>query len=105
MPGLPDDLLRHEVTIEDYLGDAAYGPTYAAPVAVRGFLDAKTALVRASDGRQVVSGATFFCPLDTACSTESRVTLPDGRTPRVIVVLRRDGGGLPTPDHLEIKLE
>lgn len=102
---LPGLWLRHEVTVEPYLGDSAVGPLYGAPVAVRCFLEEKTRLVRAKDGREVTSGATFYCRLDAVdAPPESKVTLPDGRETTVIVQLRRDGGGLPLPDHLEVQL-
>lgn len=97
-------LLRHEVTIEPYLGASAYGPRYGPPVAVRCFLDAQTRMVRAPDGTQVTSTATVRARLDTTAPAQSRVTLPDGRVTSVIAALQRDGGGLPTPDHLELQL-
>ncbi|MGW8988719.1 hypothetical protein ACWGRF_02090 [Streptomyces zhihengii] len=104
MSGLPGFLLRHTVTVEAYEGASAYGPQYAAAEAVRCFLDEGTRTVKAADGTDVVSSGTLYAPLDTACPPESRVTLPDGRTSVVIAALRRDGGGLPTPDHLEVQL-
>jgi hypothetical protein len=98
--------LRHEVTVEPYLGDSAVGPQYAGPVTVRCFLEEKNRLVRAPNGREVTSTSTFYCRLDAVTAPpESRVTLPDGRTTTVIEQLPHDGGGLPTPDHLEVQLQ
>lgn len=99
-----DFLWRHEVTVEAYTGDSAYGPQYAAPAAVACFLDQKARTVRDRKGREVTTGGTFYAPLDTVCPPESRITLPDGSTTTVINALRHDGGGLPTPDHLEVQL-
>ncbi|NUK07465.1 hypothetical protein HRW18_05435 [Streptomyces lunaelactis] len=99
--------LKHTVTVEAYEGDAAYGPRYALPVAVRCFLEQKTRTVRDKTGQEVVSSGTFYARLDEAqaiCPAESRITLPDGSTTLVIAALPRDGGGLPTPDHLEVQL-
>lgn len=101
----PTRFMRHTITIEPYLGDTSMGPSYGPPVTSRCFLDAKTRVVRSPSGREVTSTSTAYCPLATVCPAESRVTLPDGRTPLVIAALRRDGGGLPTPDHLEVQLE
>lgn len=102
---LPGMWLRHEVTVEPYEGDSANGPLYGDPVAVRCWLEARTRMVRAGNGREVTSGATFYCRLDAVqAPPESRVTLPDGRQTTVIDQARHDGGGLPTPDHLEVQL-
>lgn len=104
MVSIPGGLLRHVVTVEPYLGQTANGPKYGPGVAVRGFLDQQTREVRNPAGEVVVSSGTFLCRLATVAPPESRVTLPDGRRGRVIAALRRDGGGLPTPDHLELQL-
>lgn len=102
---IPTFLLRHEVTVEPYLGDSGYGPQYGDPVSVRCFLEEKTRLVRAPDGREVTSSSTAYCRLDAVdAPPESRVTLPGGRQTTVIDQARHDGGGLPTPDHLEVSL-
>lgn len=106
MSRIPGFLLRHQVTIEPYDGSSAYGPLYGAPVTVRCFLDEQTRLVRAADGHDVTSNATLYCRLDAVTAPpESRVTLPDGTQRTVVAALRRDGGGLPTPDHLELQLQ
>lgn len=104
MSGIPGWLLRHQVTVEPYLGDSAYGPRYGPPVVVPCFLDQATRLVRAADGREVTSSSTVYARLDTTAPAGSRVTLPDSRTTTVIAALRRDGHGLGTPDHLEVQL-
>ncbi len=102
---IPSFLLRHQVTVEPYLGDSGYGPQYDTPVTVRCFLEEKNRLVRAPDGREVTSSSTVYCRPDAVdAPPESRVTLPDGRTTHVIDQARHDGGGLPTPDHLEVSL-
>lgn len=89
------------------MGADSFGAPYFGPaVSVRCFLDAKVRLIRgAPEGDQLVSSSTAYAPLATVAPAESRVTLPDGRVTTVMQALRRDGGGLPTPDHLEIVLE
>lgn len=101
---IPGFLLRHQITVEPYEGDGPYGPVYGAPVVVRCFLDQATRLVRNPGGEEVTSSSTAYCPLDTAAPAKSRATLPDGRQTTVIDAKRRDGDGLPTPDHLEVQL-
>lgn len=104
MGAIPGWLLQHTVTIEAYDGAGPDGPTYDAAVSVRCFLDEQTRMVRATDGTQVTSSSTAYCRLDATAPALSRVTLPDGRVTSVIAALRRDGGALPVPSHLEIQL-
>lgn len=104
MSQIPSRLLVHTVTVEAYEGDSAYGPRYADPVSVRCFVEEQTRTVRAPTGQEVVSSSTLYARLDTTCPAESRVTLPSGRQTTVIAAHRRDGGGLPVPDHLEVQL-
>lgn len=104
MGGLPAAAFQHDVTIEPYLGPSAYGPRYGGAAVVRGFVEQQTRMVRATDGTQVSSTSTVLCPLDTDAPAQSRVTLPGGRVTSVIAALRRDGGKLPVPSHLELQL-
>ncbi|MFC8267815.1 hypothetical protein ACFUJU_13460 [Streptomyces sp. NPDC057235] len=105
MSRLPGWLLRHRITVEPLLGSGAYGDEYGPETVVRCFVDEQTRNVRAADGADTVSSSTAYCPLDTTAPPGSRVTLPSGRQTTVVNALRRDGGGLPTPDHLEVQLE
>ncbi|GAA0638243.1 hypothetical protein GCM10010174_70120 [Kutzneria viridogrisea] len=105
MADIPAWLLRHTATIEPYEGTGAAGPIYGAPVTVRCFVDDVSRLVRSGDGTEAVSSATLYCPLDTVAPAESRVTVNGHRPATVFTTFRRDGGGLPTPDHLEVVLQ
>lgn len=102
---LPSYMLGHQVTVEPYTGSSAYGPLYGPAASVRCFLDDQTKNVRDKTGREVVSSATFYARPGLVCPPESRVTLPSGRTTIVIALLDRDGGGMPTPDHVEVVLQ
>lgn len=98
----------HDVTISRYLGDTAYGPQYADPVTVRGFVHDGTKLVAGTTGEQVASSAQVALPagLDYI-PVQSEVTLPaqfGARTSTVILSAVADGGGQPTPDHVELSL-
>lgn len=101
---LPSFMLGHTVTVEPYLGASAYGPRYGAATAVACFLDQQTRTVRSATGQEVTSTSTFYARPGLVCPAESRVTLPDGRITRVIARLDRSGGGMPTPDHVEVQL-
>jgi hypothetical protein len=103
--GFPGFLLRHEVTVEEYLGESAYGPRYGAPVVVRGLLERSIRTVRDQNGEETTSSGTFRTVLDAAIAAEARVTLPDDSTTTVIAVVPHDGGGLPVPNHLEVQLK
>lgn len=109
MAAVPDFLLGHRVTIEPYEGEGAYGPTFGTAVTnVPAFVEDRRRLVRDRNGDEVVSETTVIVKPTVTCPAESRVTVWPGtsrqRTARVVVASRHDGGGLPTPDHLEIAL-
>jgi hypothetical protein len=112
MGTIPSYLLQHVITIEPYLGQAGDGsPVYGDALEVACFLDAKVRRIRAqaadtSTGDEVLSEATAYAPgpTRTDITADSRVTLPDGTQTRVLQLLRRDGGSLPVPSHLEIVL-
>ncbi|GAQ52063.1 hypothetical protein [Streptomyces acidiscabies] len=102
---IPRWLMRHEVTIAPYLGDTSKGPKYGPGVPVRCFVDEQTRGVRSPAGEQVTSTSTVYADPGTTAPQFSLVTLPSGRTTKVIQTKDRNGGGLPTPDHVEIQLE
>lgn len=102
---VPPFLLRHSITIEPFLGQGGNGPTYGPAVTVKCFRDDARKLVRDGMGQQVVSEAQCVCPVGTVAPPLSRVTgLPNGRTAYVITDKLRSGGGMPTPDHVEVAL-
>lgn len=104
MTGMPAWMYQHAITVEAWAGEGPDGPRYAAAEPVRCFLDEQTRMVRQPAGAQVASTSTAYAPLGTVAPAQSRVTLPDGRRTTVIAALRRDGGALPVPSHLEIQL-
>lgn len=104
MGAIPDWLLVHQVLVEPLAGEGPFGSEYGEQTPVRCFVDAKRRLVRDAEGAEVVSETTIYMPLDTTCPAGSRVIVGD-RASTVITSARRDGGGLPTPDHLEVTLQ
>lgn len=103
---IPRFLMRHQVTVEAFLGDTSTGPKYGPPVVIeKCFVDEQTRGVRTPGGEQVTSTSTVYADRGTAAPQFSRVTLPSGRVTKVIQTKDRDGAGLPTPDHVEIQLE
>jgi hypothetical protein len=102
---IPGWLLRHRIVVERYLGGSSTGPLYGPPCELRCFLDEQTRTVRSPGGEDVTSSSTAYAAPGALVPPLSRATLPGGRVTTVIQTARRDGGGLATPDHLEIQLE
>lgn len=105
---LMPEFQQHQVTFEPHAGTAGDGSeSYGAPVTLTGWLDFKrrtvrTAMTTTNTGDEVVAEATFYTDRGPTIPNESRVTMPDGSTSRVLAVLDRNGGALPLPSHLEI---
>lgn len=103
------DWWRHEIVIERLASTGAYGDLFDAPAIVHGAVDDTRRLVLDATGNQVISETTVALPWSVAdVPPRSLVTLPaafGGRRTRVIAVKRADGGGQPTPDHLELNLQ
>ena len=95
----------HTATVETFTGAGPTGDTYAAPVAVKGFLDDGIIRVQSSAGEQLEQKSIFYAALTDAAKfvDESRVTV-NGRACQVTGVRRRDGGSLGLPDHVEVDL-
>lgn len=83
------DLMPDTVTVEPFAGRDGYGaPSYGAPVQYRARVVYRPNLVHAPDGKEVVARGTVWLATSDAVSTEDRLTLPDGSTPRVVAVER-----------------
>lgn len=102
---LPEDLLGHQVVVEAYTGTTGNGvKQYALPETVACLVEPKRRLVRDERGDQIVSETTVYANPPLIAPPQSRVTLPSGHGTTVIVYADHDGGGLPTPDHVELNL-
>jgi hypothetical protein len=104
MATIPRWLLRQQVTVEPWLGEGPDGPRYGAAEVLACYVENKARVLRAPDGTQTVSTATVYARLGPTVPAQSRVTLPGGRVATVMGPWPADGGGLPTPDHLELLL-
>lgn len=108
MGKLPGYLKVHSITIEPLEGVYSHGNKYGDPVTHRCFVDNGTTLQLDSEGNEVVSSARVFMDSGADIPVLSRVTIQrkgaKKRVTYVIDVKERDGGGLPTPDHLELVL-
>ena len=99
------------IRVEAYEGSGAYGDVYGSPADVGPCVvdDSNRRVVaqtQDTEGGEVVSSTTVFCPPDTVAPPGSRVTLPwNGRTTRVLATSFLDDHGLGLPEHIELSLE
>ena len=71
---LPKAAQPHTVTIKEYEGDGAYGPTYSDPYEVKGYFQQERKLVKDDEGNEIVSDAQFFTSEDIEPPPESIIT-------------------------------
>ncbi len=101
MGQIPLFLLRHTVTVEPYLGTwGSYGPG----VPLRCHVDRKIRTATSSAGVTRTATITILARRGATVPEGSRITLADGTRGYAEAVADHDGGGLPTPDHLEIAM-
>jgi hypothetical protein len=103
----------HQILIRRWVGNDGYvdlydPPTGSTPTPVLGFVRDGTKLVVGTGGKTLTSSAQVALPAGTAyVPVNSEVTLPaqfGSRTSVVLVASVGDGGGQPTPDHIELAL-
>lgn len=99
----------HSMAVERFTGTGPYGDAYTAATTELAAVDDSTKLIRGADGSDVVSSTRIFLPSTTVyVPPGSRVTLPaiyGSRRTIVLAVSVHDGGGQPTPDHVELALQ
>lgn len=105
MRQVPKFLLRHRVTVEAYQGPSSIGDVYASGEVVRCLWDESTQQVTTPGGEVVTSTSNYIALPAHQPPLNSRVTLPDGRTTKVIKVGRIDGAGLPVPSNTQVFLQ
>ncbi|MFD2839333.1 hypothetical protein ACFSYH_01945 [Populibacterium corticicola] len=105
MTQLPRLLTPHTVLFQEHGGESAYGDIYEPERALQWVkVDEKTQLVRSATGEEAVSSAQVYCrPKHAPLPVKSLVTLPSGRTSKVIRVDHLDHR--PAPEHYVLYLE
>ncbi|MEU8821804.1 hypothetical protein [Actinoplanes sp. NPDC048796] len=98
------------ITVQALTGSGGYGDVYADPVDVHLCVVDDTARVVAvqtqdAAGTNKTSSTQVYAPPDTVAPAGSLVTLPGGRTARVLASSRLDAHGLDLPEHVELDLE
>lgn len=97
MGSVPGWLLRHYTLIEAYRG----WNDYDTAVSRKCFVQQRLASAGPT-GTERVAQYTVIYPPATDVPAGSRITLADGRVGYAAAVAHHDGGGLPTPDHVEV---
>lgn len=96
---VPDWMLPHQCVVEPYADWNVYGD----PRTIACFIDEKLAAAGPA-GTERVAQITIICNKAENVPAGSRITLLDARKGYAAAVVRHDGGGLPTPDHLEVAM-
>lgn len=98
----------HTVTVTPKTGDGPEGATYGNPYAIACFVDDRRRIILGPAGEQIVSETTIYAPTATPnVPLDSVVAIGaphPAQSATVVGFSRHDGGGLPTPDHVEILL-
>lgn len=81
-------LCPHTVTLAPLSTHDVYGaPSFGTAVSYTALVMQESKLVRAADGREVVSGTQVYIPSSSASVAEQdRLTLPDGTQPEILRV-------------------
>lgn len=96
--------IGHTVQVERFEGNGATGRVYAEATTETCYVERGRTSVRTPDNKQVVAVARLFFKESVAdIPAESRITV-DGVQSEAIAVYRRDAGGLPTPNHVEVAI-
>lgn len=100
---VPTSLLREVFTIEEFLGEGAYGAKYGASQVVKGRFEGRRRVVSSPGGSDLMSSGSVIVRPDVDVAPQSRATrqLTD-RTYRVLDVV--DGEGLTGPAYRELIL-
>lgn len=100
---------RHEVRIERFAGGGPRGDQFDPVFTALAAIDDRTKQVVDGNGSEAASQTTVVLPRPVGfIPPGSKVTLPathGGRTSFVIACRVADGGGQPTPDHVEVNLQ
>lgn len=102
-----EEFFVHTIGVATKSGTGAMGDVFAPMVAVTGFLEGKTRLIRDPDGAQVVANTTFYCSVADSVrfTPNSQVLLPNGMTVYVITTGANDAAGLlGLPEHGQVYL-
>jgi hypothetical protein len=95
-------LLHQTVTVEDYLGDGAYGKLYGPERTIEKCrIENSRKVIRDAQGSEVVSETQLFCFPEETIPNESLVTV-GGRKTTVLLVTEQFGRA--EQSHLEVFL-
>lgn len=100
---------RHEVQVERLAGSGPRGDVFDPQFTALAAIDDRTKIVVDTNGSEAAAQTTVVFPRPVGfIPPGSKITLPathGARTSYVIACRVADGGGLPTPDHVEVNLK
>ena len=83
------DMLKDEVTVQEYSGRDAYGsPSYGSPVTYKCRVVYKNRLVRNTEGSLISSSFQVWMDWIDNITEEWLITLPGGETPPILSIER-----------------
>ena len=81
------DLFTQTITHAEFAGRGEYGaPAYGSAVSYDARIVDKQKLVKKSDGSEALSTSSVWIQGNPTITTEDEITLPDGRTPPILLV-------------------
>lgn len=105
MKQVPGFMLRHEVSVEPYLGTNAVGEVFGTKVAVKCHFVEATKMVRNASGEEVGSSAHYIAPPTHKPRENSRVTVPAGDTRKVVAVNNDTWPGMNVPANSTVYVD
>jgi hypothetical protein len=97
--------ITQTIELQEFRGRGPRGDVFDPAITVEDvFVEDKRRRVRTATGDQVWSTRTVYAPPGTGGEPGSLVTYA-GVTSAVVSRAYHDGGGMPTPDHVELALE
>jgi len=102
---LPRFLQPDTVSVKEYQGDSAYGPSYKDPYELEGLLEKTRKFVRNDEGDQVVSESQFYTSEDREPPPQSKLIEEDGTEHIIIKASPQKNALTGKINHTEIVLE
>lgn len=105
MKQIPGFMMRHTVTVEQYLGTNAVGEVFGLKQAVKCMFTEKIKMVRNASGEEVSSSSSYITTPDHRPAENSRVTTPNGDARKVVGIESYTWPGMSVPANSQVYLD